>query len=52
MKSRDIGWLLLLLALSKRRTSSSSSPTWKVPEGPQPEDNWIPPQPVLPDPPK
>ena len=53
MKSRDLGWLLLLLALSSKRRPSSgpSSPGWKVPEGPPTEDNSIPQLPVLPDPP-
>lgn len=49
MKKSDatLGWLLLLLALSKRR-SGPSSPRWQVPEGPQPEDNALPQLPVLP----
>jgi hypothetical protein len=49
MKARELGWLLLLLALSKRRPPSS--PRWKIPEGPPTEDNSIPSQPVLPPPP-
>lgn len=48
-KDRDLGWLLLLLALSKRRPSSA--PRWRVPEGPQPEENSIPQLPNIPDPP-
>jgi hypothetical protein len=49
MKARELGWLLLLLALSKRRPPTS--PRWKIPEGPPTEDNSIPSQPVLPPPP-
>jgi len=49
LRDREIGWLLLLLALSKRRPSSPSSPGWKrIPEGPPTEDNSIPQQPILP----
>lgn len=42
-------WLLLLLAFSKRGGAGARNPRNSgIPEGPPTEDNWIPPQPVLP----
>lgn len=48
---KQIGVLLVLLALSQRRASSGPRSPGKIPEGPPTEDNWIPSQPVIPPPP-
>lgn len=43
----ELGLVLLLLVLGSRKSPARGGSS-KIPEGPPTEDNWIPPQPVLP----